>query len=157
MREIWDKLPRMEHCYDVAPNPNGIRQFQVCGKFFQESATIGYVIPILNNFYNEYGRRTKLASENKNVDWKAVSHALRAAYQTKEILSKNTINFPLKNGSFLMKVKQGKLDYLTEVGPVLESLMEEVEKLAMESQLPEKVDKTFWDKFIYETLEKELF
>ncbi len=157
MREVWNQLPRVEHCYDVAPAPNGMRQYQVCGKSFQESATIGYVIPIIEKFYNDYGRRAKLAAENKNIDWKAVSHALRAAYQTKEILTENTINFPLRTADFLIKVKQGKLDYLSEVGPVLETLMEEVESLALTSNLPETVDRKFWDQFICQTLERELF
>jgi predicted nucleotidyltransferase len=157
MREVWSQLPRVEHCYYVAPAPNGMRQYQVCGKSFQESATIGYVIPIVEKFYNDYGRRAKLAAENKNIDWKAVSHALRAAYQTKEILTENTINFPLRTADFLIKVKQGKLDYLSEVGPVLETLMEEVEGLALTSNLPETVDRKFWDQFICQTLERELF
>ena len=157
MRAVWNQLPRVEHCYDVAPDPNGMRQYQVCGKSFQESATIGYVIPILEKFYNDYGHRAKLAAENKNIDWKAVSHALRAAYQTKEILTENTINFPLRTADFLIKVKLGKLDYLSEVGPVLETLMEEVECLALSSNLPETVDRKFWDQFICDTLEKELF
>ena len=157
MRAVWNQLPRVEHCYDVAPDPNGMRQYQVCGQSFQESATIGYVIPILEKFYNDYGRRAKLAAKNKNIDWKAVSHALRAAYQTKEILTENTINFPLRTADFLIKVKQGKLDYLTEVGPVLETLMEEVESLAITSNLPETVNRIFWDQFICETLERELF
>jgi predicted nucleotidyltransferase len=157
MREVWSQLPRVEHCYDVAPAPNGMRQYQVCGKSFQESATIGYVIPIVEKFYNDYGRRAKLAAENKNIDWKAVSHALRAAYQTKEILTENTINFPLRTADFLIKVKQGKLDYLSEVGPVLETLMEEVEGLALTSNLPETVDRKFWDQFICQTLEREFF
>jgi len=157
MRAVWNQLPRVEHCYDVAPDPNGMRQYQVCGKSFQESATIGYVIPILEKFYNDYGRRAKLAAENKNIDWKAVSHALRAAYQTKEILTENTINFPLRTADFLIKVKKGKLDYLSEVGPVLETLMEEVENLALSSNLPETVDRKFWDQFICDTLERELF
>lgn len=157
MREIWDDLPRIEHCYDVAPDPNGMRQYQVCGKSFQESATIGYVIPILEKFYNDYGQRARLAAENKNIDWKAVSHALRAAYQTREILTENNITFPLKTAPFLMKVKQGELDYLTEVAPVLESLMEEVEELSLNSTLPEKVDRKFWDQFICDALENELF
>ncbi len=50
MREVWNQLPRVEHCYDVAPDPNDMRQYQVCGKSFQESATIGYVIPIVEKF-----------------------------------------------------------------------------------------------------------
>ena len=157
MRQIWDDLPRIEHCYDIAPDPNGMRQYQVCGKSFQESATIGYVIPILEKFYNDYGRRARLAAENKNIDWKAVSHALRAAYQTKEILTENNLIFPLKMAPFLMKVKQGKLDYLTEVAPVLESLMEEVEELSLKSTLPETVDRKFWDQFICDAVESELF
>jgi len=157
MRQIWDDLPRIKHCYDIAPDPNGMRQYQVCGKSFQESATIGYVIPILEKFYNDYGRRARLAAENKNIDWKAVSHALRAAYQTKEILTENNLIFPLKMAPFLMKVKQGKLDYLTEVAPVLESLMEEVEELSLKSTLPETVDRKFWDQFICDAVESELF
>ncbi len=157
MRAVWNQLPRVEHCYDVAPDPNGMRQYQVCGKSFQESATIGYVIPILEKFYNDYGHRAKLAAENKNIDWKAVSHALRAAYQTKEILTENSINFPLRTADFLIKIKLGKLDYLSEVGPVLETLMEEVESLALSSNLPETVDRKFWDQFICDTLEKEIF
>ena len=114
-------------------------------------------IPILEKFYDEYGRRAKLAAENKNIDWKAVSHALRAAYQTKEILTKNTITFPLRSADFLKRVKQGQLDYLSEVGPRLETLMEEVERLALASNLPKTVDRKFWDQFICDTLERELF
>jgi len=49
------------------------------------------------------------------------------------------------------------LDYLTEVAPVLEKIMEEVEKLAVESVLPETVDRLYWDKFICDTLDSELF
>jgi predicted nucleotidyltransferase len=157
MKEVWSRLPRIEHCYDVAPDPNGMRQYQVCGKSFQESAAIGYVLPIIEKFYDDYGRRAKLAAENRNIDWKAVSHALRAAFQTKEILTESTINFPLRNADFLRKVKQGKLDYLSEVGPLLETLMEEVESLSLTSSLPEAVDRKFWDKYICETLERELF
>jgi hypothetical protein len=157
IREIWDELPRIEHCYDIAPDPSGMRQYQVCGKSFQESATIGYVIPILEKFYNDYGRRARLAAENRNIDWKAVSHALRAAYQTREILTENSLIFPLKMAPFLMKVKKGELDYLTEVAPVLESLMAEVEELSLSSSLPETVDRKFWDQFICDAVESEMF
>ena len=75
-------------------------------------------------------------------------------FYTKNLKS---LNFPLRNADFLRKVKQGKLDYLSEVGPLLETLMEEVESLALISNLPEAVDRKFWDQFICETLERELF
>jgi hypothetical protein len=35
--------------------------------------------------------------------------------------------------------------------------MEEVESLALTSRLPETVDRKFWDQFICEILERELF
>lgn len=157
LRKIWDQLPRIDHCHDTGTDPNGMRQYQVCGKIFQESASIGYVIPILEKFYDDYGHRAKLAAGNKNIDWKAISHALRAAVQTKEILTTNTISFPLKDAPFLMQVKEGKLDYSTKVAPILESLMDEVEQLISVSELPESADIEYWKNFICETLENERF
>jgi predicted nucleotidyltransferase len=50
----------------------------------------------------------------------------------------------LAEADFLVKVKEGKLDYLTEVAPVLEGLMSEVEELASCSDLPDKVDMAYW-------------
>jgi len=157
LRSIWNKLPLNEHCFESGIDPQGLRQYQVCGKQFQESAAIGYVAPILEKFFEEYGNRARLAAENRNIDWKAISHALRAAFQIKEILTTATITFPLKEAPFLIQVKEGRLDYLTQVAPALESIMDEVEQLAANSALPETVDRAYWDKFICDTLESELF
>jgi hypothetical protein len=157
LRDVWGRLPRNEYCHEMGVDPNGMRQYQVCGKMFQESASIGYVLPIISKFYEEYGHRAKLAAQNQNIDWKAVSHALRAAIQTKEILLYGTITFPLKEAPFLLQVKEGKLDYTKEVAPALESLMTEVEKLVNESDLPAKVDTEYWNRFLCETLEKSRF
>ena len=157
LRSIWNKLPRNEHCFESGTDPQGLRQYQICGKQFQESAAIGYVAPVLEKFCEEYGKRARLAAENRDIDWKAVSHALRAAFQIKEILTAATISFPLKEAQFLLQVKEGRLDYLTEVAPALERIMEEVEELAAKSSLPETVDRAYWDKFICDTMERELF
>jgi len=157
LRDVWDQLPRDEHCHDSGMDPNGMRQYQGCGKIFQESSSIGYVLPIINKFYDEYGHRAKQAAENKNIDWKAISHALRAAIQTREIMTNGTITFPLKDASFLLDVKSGRLDYARNVAPRLESLMDEVARLVNESDLPERVDVDYWNGFIYETLEKNRF
>ncbi len=157
LRDIWQDLPRIDHCHETGTDPNGMRQYQVCGKTFQESASIGYVIPILEKFYDEYGHRAKLAAENKNIDWKAVSHALRAAIQTKEIMTTNTITFPLKDAGYLIQVKQGELDYKTCVAPHLESMMEELENLVKTSRLPEKADTDYWDRFVCDVVESQRF
>jgi hypothetical protein len=157
LRNVWTQLPVNEYCHEMDVDPNGMRQYQVCGKTFQESSSIGYILPILSKFYDDYGHRAKLAAENKNIDWKALSHALRAAIQTKEILTDGTINFPLKDAPFLLKVKSGQLDYTKEVAPALEALMDEVESLVNKSDLPEKVDIDYWDIFLCEAIEKSRF
>ena len=157
LHQIWDRLPRVEHCFEMGKDPNGKRQYQVCGKTFQETTAVGYVIPILEKFYDAYGHRAKLAAENKNIDWKAVSHALRAAFQTREILVHNTIRYPLENAPFLLAVKQGQLDYTGVVAPALEKLMDEVEQLLEASSLPEHVDRDYWDAFICRAVEQHHF
>lgn len=156
LRDIWDKLPGIEHCCATGAGPNGLRQYDVCGRVFEESARIGYVVPILQKFYDTYGVRAKQAADNRNIDWKAISHALRAAFQARELFTARTITFPLKDAAFLLKVKAGRLDYLTEVAPVLEALMSEVEELASTSDLPEHADTAYWDNFICIILEREL-
>ena len=156
LRAIWGCLPVGEHCYMVEPNPDGISQYQVCGKIFQETALVGYMLDIMARFADNYGERAKKAANNIGIDWKAISHALRAAYQVRQLFTENTIKFPLKEAPLLKQVKAGKLDYVTEVSPLLEDLMEEVEELSAKSKLPEKANYKFWDKWLMETIESNL-
>jgi hypothetical protein len=151
--DLWEELPQGEHLHFVDDHKSGLRMYQVCGKKFQETVSVEYVLPILERFTKEYGKRAKLAEQNEGIDWKAVSHALRAAYQTKSILTKGTIIFPLPEASFLKEVKKGMWNYTQNVAPVLEKLMDEVEELYAISRLPEKVDRDFWDKWLVEKVE----
>jgi hypothetical protein len=98
---------------------------------------------IVNHFYQVYGERAKLAANNENIDWKAVSHALRAAYQVRQILIEGTIIFPLREAAYLRQVKEGKFDFQNEVSPMFENLMTVVEELSLKSDLPEKVDSEY--------------
>ena len=150
---VWSSLPTGEHLYHIETNDNGVRQYQVCGKILQETVTIDYALSICQRFYDSYGARAQLAKENKGIDWKAISHAIRAALQVEELLKDNTITFPLKEAVFLRDVKEGKLDYINVVSPYLEELMERVEILSKESTLPDKPNFKFWDKFIIQTIE----
>ena len=81
-------------------------------------------------------------------DFKALSHALRAGLQLKEIYETGDLQYPLKDRDFLLAVKQGKLDFTTVVAPALENVIEEVEQLAEKSDLPAKVDRAYWDNFV---------
>jgi hypothetical protein len=142
----WAWIPNdLEHCRGWIDD-KGIRGIEICGKKFQETTPIKYILKSLEKFLNDYGHRARQAAENKGIDWKAISHALRAAYQVKSILVENTIVFPLPEAGRLKAIKLGVLDYTTKVAPHLEYLMGEVEYLSDKSTLPEKVDRKFWDK-----------
>lgn len=152
LANIWDSLPDGEHIHKGMTSDGKLRTYQVVGKTFQETAKIYYIIPILQRFVDSYGARAEAAARNEGIDWKAVSHALRAAYQTRQILTEKTIIFPLREAPYLIDVKMGKLDYTGEVLPRLEELMDEIERLSQKSDLPEKVNRAFWDDFLVDTV-----
>lgn len=153
---IWEVLPTGEHIIKYPPNENNIRYYEVCGRKIGETELITNARVVVINFINKYGERAKQAANNEGIDWKAISHAFRAAFQVKQILTEGTITFPLKEAKLLLDIKQGKLDYQTVVAPELELLIEEVEMLSAKSSLPDKVDRAYWDKFIIDTIEYQL-
>jgi hypothetical protein len=129
---------------------------QVCGKKYQETVKIEYALKHLKKSLTEYGGRAMLARKNEGVDWKALSHALRSAMQVWDILTIGTYTFPSPKADYLRDVKQGKIDF-TEVQEWLERIMEDIEKMLPKSNLPNEVDKKFWNSWLIETLIKYLF
>lgn len=156
LRDIWNYIEPGEHIYFLENNANGIEQVQVCGKIFQATSSISYVIPIIEKFYETYGERAKKAAKNEGIDWKAISHAVRAAFELKELLTEHTITFPLKEAKLVKNIKEGMMDYVTEASPLLEGLMDEIEILSAESNLQEKVDREFWDNFVLDVIERKV-
>lgn len=149
LRCFWTELPDGEHLKMLGENVNGVREYQVCGKTLQETQSAENALKCLEKFYNEYGERAKQAEKNEGIDWKAVSHACRAAIQVRELFLRDTITFPLQNAKLLKEIKSGILSYSNFVAPYLEDLMTEVEELSKNSHLPEKVDTEYWDDFIF--------
>lgn len=125
-----------------------IRFYEVCGRKLSEYLRVGAVVQHLDRILAEYGERAQAARNNEGVDWKAVSHALRASYQMLDILTKGDFNYPLDQSTFLLRVKIGQLDFVNEVQPELDRVIEEIERLAPVSNLPQKVDKDFWDEWL---------
>ena len=136
--------------WKVKPNPSVGHDnefYMVNAKMYQSTNTVLYTIERLQQMYDGYGHRAKLAEQNEGVDWKAMSHALRAGYQARDIYRDGDFSYPLKETEFLKQVKQGKLDF-AQVGSELERLVAEIEKLSENSNLPEHVDTEFWDKWL---------
>ena len=116
-----------------------------------------YAYNVVSRFYENYGERAKKAATNEGIDWKAVSHAIRVAYEMIELYETGTITFPLKEREYIKVVKHGKLDYLTVVAPKMEELMDRVEYLSSVSQYPDKVNKHFWDMWLMDVVQRYVF
>jgi len=152
--QVWEQLPIGEHSRFIEDNPQGLGQYEICGKILQETMGCDYAYNFLEKYYKSYGARAIQAQNNEGVDFKAISHALRAAYQVRSIYVDGTITFPLKQAEYLRNVKLGKFHYANEVAPVLEEMIEEVEYISCRSDLPEKVSKEFTDKLIIDSVLK---
>ncbi|MCK5602924.1 nucleotidyltransferase domain-containing protein [Candidatus Pacearchaeota archaeon] len=149
---VWKEIPEGKYVvkHPATGEQNGLRMLEICGRKLPETASADYAFGVIETVCNKYGERAKLAATNDGMDWKALSHATRAAFQIKSILKDGTITFPLAIADDLRDIKLGKKSYVEEVVPQLEELIEEVEGLLKASDLPEEVDREYWDNFILE-------
>jgi len=155
--EAFSILPVNDHCLFLNTATTAVPTYQMCGKQLQSTCSVSYAGSIVWQFIESFGVRAKKAEANEGVDWKAVSHAIRAAYQVREILTDHTITYPLKEADFLKEVKLGALDFTTVVLPELENAMAVVETLSENSSLPAEVDRKFWMTYLSEAVEENLF
>ncbi len=154
MKFVWDKLPIDENIKFINDNQK-IKSLNFCGKILQDSIKISYALDIIETFINNYGARAKLAKENKGVDFKALHHALRAAFQLEEIFLTGDLKFPLKTAPFLKCIKQERYSY-NFVIEYLEDKIDKVEKLSLESNLPSEINTEKIDDFLFNIIKEEI-
>jgi hypothetical protein len=147
---VWDDLPSGKHIFWLNESP--YRMYQVCGRKFQETVKISYALGHLKKLLTNYGQRAKMAKDNKGVDWKAFSHAIRSAEQVYWILKYGQYSYPLKNQKFIKMVKLGEIEF-EMAQAVLEDYMTEIERLIEKSTLPETVDRKRWDQWLINLLQ----
>ena len=126
----------------------GNRYYEFAGSKFQDNLKMRYMHDTLMKIYKKYGERSIQAKNNDGVDFKALSHGLRAGFQARDIYLHGGFEYPLKESKFLMQVKNGELDFLTEVEPEFGKISAEVMALAEQSTYPEVADIQFWNDFI---------
>ena len=108
---------------------NKIQQcLMFCGKGYLENLRVTEAIERLENEYKKFGHRAVLAAENEGIDFKAISHAVRACRQLNELIDTGFIHYPLSCRQELIDIKQGKKDWSTELEPLLEKLLDETEE-----------------------------
>lgn len=145
MNNYVHHLPVNEFCYFVI-KPE-MTYYSVLDALYQPNMTVNEFKQLIIDKWNTYGERSRLAMENEGVDWKAVSHALRAAYQLIEIYEEGKVTYPLVQRDLIRAVKQGKVDFQT-VSHLLDGHIQLVTALALASNYPRKVDKGFWDQYL---------
>lgn len=113
----------------------------VVGKRFMGGEKCENVQRIMNRFVDSYGERAKLAATSEGVDWKAVSHALRACYQYQELFSEGDITLPLPRhvAQHVLAVKLGQMSW-ESVAPQLEDALEQAKELSNKSSIPDVIN-----------------
>jgi predicted nucleotidyltransferase len=86
----------------------GEKALQLCGKLHMGTVRMPELIRRVEADMRRYGARAEEAERNEGLDFKALSHALRALDQMEELLQTGKILFPLRSRVELVAVKEGK-------------------------------------------------
>lgn len=134
-----------DHAYFVVFD-NYERYFMLSGHLFPMNANMNSTRDSINKCLASYGKRAFNAAEDNGADYKALSHALRVAYQAQQLLLEGEITFPLRphqlNVVRSIKFKTTTMSY-EEFVAAIETNIEHIEKECMpNTRLPDKPD---WD------------
>ena len=134
-----------DHCYFLICD-NKERYLMVSGHMFPLNANLNTTKDSIKKCLASYGKRAFNAAEDNGADYKALSHALRVAYQAEELLLEGEIIFPLRphkrNVIRSIKFKTTEMTY-EQIIEALEMNLEHIEKVCMPNTcLPDKPD---WD------------
>ena len=98
------------------------RALQLCGKLHMSSIRMEEFIRRVEVDMSRYGARAEEAERNQGLDFKALSHALRALDQMEELLQTGKIIFPLSTRERLIAVKEGRYSWREVEPQILERL-----------------------------------
>ena len=104
------------------------KALHLCGKMHMASVRTAEFVRRVESDMLKYGARAEEAERNQGLDFKALSHALRALDQMEELLQTGKIVFPLKNRDELVAVKNGASPW-KEIEPRILSRLEAVDAM----------------------------
>lgn len=97
--------------------------------------------------YEKYGERAKQAETNEGLDYKALSHAVRAIRQMEYLLKDGKIVYPLACAEELKAVKQGKLTWV-EIEKLITEGLENIDTLQKTLTSEHNLDQKFVNSFV---------
>jgi predicted nucleotidyltransferase len=154
------KYISIEHLPDGTKRNGGMRSdlplaeyLVVLGRQFLHTNTIEHLKDRLRDIKKTYGHRTEMASTG--IDNKALSHALRVAYEAKELLDTGFIKFPLLYADEIKSLKYDTSmseDRYANILNKLEQKLDDIDKATEVSSLQDSLD----TKFLNDTILKFL-
>ena len=139
-----------DHAYLVLAD-NKERFLMVSGHLFPTNANLNTTHDSIRKSLASYGTRAQNAAEDNGADYKALSHALRVAYQAQELLRTGTITFPL-TGSVLQTVREVKFKTTDmtydDIIDLIKVNIEIVENNLKTTTLPKQPDCVWINEFI---------
>jgi hypothetical protein len=116
-----------------------IRHLTVCGRQIPFTVSLSVGRDLACRVTAGYSRRTREAEQQDDVDWKALSHAVRIGQEAVELLQTGGLSFPLRGADRLLAIKLGQISYIAVVNEI-ERALAEVEKAVLASPLPKQPD-----------------
>lgn len=154
--ETFIKKNKFKHIeFTMAPGPKGsdnknkdVLYVSVLGRLFEGGVDVEYFVRKVNEIEAGFGNRTKAIAETESKsDLKALSHAFIISELCVELLRTQFMTFPVKNRTYALDIKQGRI-LVNEIIDSVEKNLKEVDELISTTDLPEKVN----EEFVKETL-----
>jgi len=145
-----------DHSYEyvklvMAPGSRGsghhedVEYIEVLGKKFLATLDREYVQGKLEDMEMQYGNRAKSASSN--IDYKALSHAVRVLFEVKELITAEHISFPLIEADYIKAVKAGNVPLEAVMNEIAKE-MDVVDRELRSTTLPSKFNRNLADQFL---------
>lgn len=119
----------------------------LCGKIHVPGIKMAEFRERVRRDMERYGSRAKDAEKNLGVDFKALSHAIRALDEMDELLLTGRVRFPLATRENLIKVKKGEIPWL-ELEPTILARLAETDLLWRRLSGRATYDAEFADNFL---------
>jgi hypothetical protein len=102
------------------------------------TSSVQYLLIELNKVRERYGERVKKA-QSSEIDWKALSHAVRVVSQAVDLLKTHELKFPLANKQLLLDIKQEKIPFDDSIA-IFTQLNTELEELIKTTTLQPRTE-----------------
>lgn len=157
---LKDILPELaaaccDNKYCVIQELDGQPVLQLCGKIHVGNIRLREFVRRVIADMEHYGARAIAAEQNQGVDYKALSHALRAFDQMEELYATGKITFPLATREQLKAVKHGDIPW-SELEDIIVRRLEETDAARERATCVSAYDSSFAKKQILSCYELRL-